>query len=383
MPASTEHTPVPSGFQELAAQSRVDARMRSNGEYTTEERIALCEELQDWRLTQRTPAGKPLPWTRVAEQIGINPTILGEVRHGTYKGDTQKQLKLIDQFLADERIRAGRFDDRAFAVIGIVRMIWAVLLTCIKHCSMGLVCADPGDGKSTIARAFASDREGVVLIRIDQAHRDARGVTALLYGALRLVGNKNHRERMSAIVTYLRKRQSTVILVDEAQKLKPDGLEILRDLHDASDPDNRRNTPVVFFADHDFWKLILRTRNGEPSPIKSQLTRRLYPCLNVEGELARTGGDLFTVADVTKILRNDRLRVVTAEGVKWLRDLANVRGWGSLGFAMAVARMAVDVCKNPPVGIEDLRAALQMAVGPRDAALIDEAADGLLLRAVG
>ena len=58
----------------------------------------------------------------MAERLGIPASTLSELRSPNpkrqYKGDRQKLLRKIDDFLADERLRVGRFDDRAFSAVG-------------------------------------------------------------------------------------------------------------------------------------------------------------------------------------------------------------------------------------------------------------------------
>jgi hypothetical protein len=249
---------------------------------------------------------------------------------------------------------------------------------------MPIVIGPSGCGKSATARAIAIDREGVALIRIDQANGDSRGVTYLLCEALKLPAEKTNRKRLATILEFLGKNRNTVVFVDGAQKLNPDGLEVLRDIHDRSDPDGRRNTPIVLFGDSDFYKLIVRARSGEQSPIKPQMTRRMYPVLNLSAEGADgTTGGLFSAEDVVRILRNGRLRPVDSTGIRWLTTLANVEGYGSLGFALAVLRMAVDVASKTPLAVSDLQRALQMLVGPRAVKEVDGQAGGQLLQKVG
>jgi hypothetical protein len=187
------------------------------------------------------------------------------------------------------------------------------------------------------------------------------------------------------LTEYLAKTRNLAILVDEAQKLTPDGMEFLRDLHDASDPAGERKLPILLAGDEDLYRLVVRTRAGEKSPLKPQLTRRLYPVLNLaaEGIGGDGGADLFTVEDVLRVLRNERLRLVDDPGAKWLCQLANVPGWGSLGFAMAIAAMAMDIAESTPVGVTDLRRALSMAIGPKAVRELDGLAGGTLLKAVG
>ena len=371
------------GFERLADQSRQDARMRRDDEaYTDDQQQALFSELRDYRITNRV-AGKAMRWKQVAELVGLPESTLSEVAKGVYKGDVQKCLRLIDQFLADERLRHGRFDDRSFATTSLTRQIWGVISNGVKNNSMPVIIGAPGSGKSIHERAYAADRDGVILVRVDESTGDARGVTVLLctaVTALRNMLDKPFRKRVASIKGYFAKHLSTVVVVDEAQKLEREGLEMLRDLHDSSDPDGRRNIPIVFFADQDFYKLILKSRAGQRSPIAPQLSRRMYPIFDVERDGSDDDGRVYTVDDIVTILRNDRLRVVSDAGVKWIAKLANTPGYGLVGFAMAVVRMAFDLVKGRPVEPADLCESLRMALGPDVADEIDEISGGELMR---
>lgn len=385
---TTEDSPkhaIPSGFEVLGTDARVEFRMnKSNKAYTSEDAAALLAELDAYQVSHPRGDGKKLADSAAAEQIGISPSTLSDLKRGQYKADPQRPLSKVDEFLAKERSKEGRFDGRAFAMISIAQKMMGVVNSAMRNNSMAAIIADSGDGKTCFARAFAADREGAVLVRIDEAHADQRGLSVTLCREFKLGTVVPHRERTDLLVGYLQKNRNTILLVDEAQKLRADGLEYLRDLHDLSDPEGRRNLPIVLFGDATFYRLIVKARNGEPGPIKPQMTRRLYPVLHVEGDAFQDGdGTLFNVADIAKILRNQRLKVVTDDGVRWLASLANTRGWGSLGFAMVVARMAFDIASKSPVTVADLQAALPMVVGPRSVALIDESAGGTLMRAVG
>jgi hypothetical protein len=378
-----DQTPT-KGFERLAERSRVDARMRKDNEaYTEEQQHALLSELRDYRISNRV-AGKPMPWKKVAELVGLPESTLSEVMKAGYKGDTEKCLRLIDQFLADERVRRGRFDDRSFASTSLTRQIMGVISNGVKNNSMPVIIGAPGSGKTMHARAYAADRDGAILIRIDQSTGDARGVTELLCQAITALRNmldKHFRRRVTSIKAYLAKHRNTVIVVDEGQKLDRDGLEMLRDLHDSSDPDGRRNVPIIFFADKAFYKLIVRSRAGERSPIAPQLSRRMYPVFDIERDGADDDGVVHTAEDIAAILRNDRLRVVSEAGVKWLVRLANTPGYGALGFAMAILRMAFDLSRGGDLlDVGALGEALTMALGPEVAEEVDSIAGGELLR---
>lgn len=387
----TNHRPSAKdgGLDKIAQHGRVDYRMVTEDQKLTDDvRRQIIEDVCAYR-DDNGHSNQPLAWGRLAELIGIAQGTLVDVVKAKYKGDSDKILRKIDQFLSDDRARAGRFDFRSHARIGITEAIFGAIRSGIRLNTMPVIIGEAGDGKSVHARAFASDRGGVILIRPDQGHVNDRGVTKLLCNAidgLRPSIHLAHNKRIFAIKDWLRKHGTSVIVVDEAQKLSRDGLEMLRDIHDLSDLSGRRNVPIVFFGDHDFKKLIFATRAGARSPISPQTARRMRPVLDIEAD-CRTNerGSVFTVEDVVRIVRNNRVKLLTTRAARWLRDLANVSGWGRLGMAMGVLQLAIDINVSPgaelaePIDVEHLRDALEQTFGKEIALVIDDAAEGALL----
>lgn len=379
------------GLEKIAQQGRVDYRMVTEDQQLTDNlRAQILADLRAYR-DDHPRNSQPLAWGRLAELVGVSQGTLVDVVKGKYKGDTDKVLRKIDQFLADDRARVGRFDFRTTARISVTEAIFGTIRSGIRLNTMPVIIGESGDGKSVHARAFASDRGGVVTVRVDEKHADANGVCKLLVNAidgLRPCYNHTARRQLGEIKGWLRKHMSTVIVIDEAQKLLKSGLEMLRDIHDMSDPAGRRNIPIVFFGDHDFKKLLFRGRAGERSPISPQTARRMRPVLDIDADCqVDDSGGIYTVEDIVAIVRNQRVKLLSARAVRWMRDLANVRGWGRLGLAMGVLQLAVDM--NVPPGttltrrldVGDLRDALEQTFGRSVALEIDDQAGGELLRA--
>jgi len=384
------------GFEALHQQGRVDYRMvKEDQEITPEIRRQIIDDLKAYRDDNPISGNRPLSWQRLAEMVGVPPSTLHDIRYDKYKGNRDAILRKIDQFLADEREKRGRFEFRSHAQINMTGKIFGTIRTGIRRNWMPVIIGSPGTGKTSHARAFAADRGGVIIIRPDEAHRDDRGVTLLLCNAidgLRPAINAPHRKRLMEIKGWLRKHGSTVLVVDEAQKLNKSGLEMLRDIHDISDVSGRRSIPIILFGDHRFKKLIERTRAGDPTIIEEQLARRLKPVLDIDTEcrLDEDGG-LYTIEDIVKIVQNERVRILTPRATRWLRDLANVVGYGRLGFALDVLKLAIDISLPPggapklakPIDVGALQEALEMTFGKSVAITIDEQAAGELLTKTG
>jgi len=356
--------------------------------FTAELERQLIDDLKAYR--QDNPRnGQPLAWGRLANMIGVSQATLVEFAKSKYRGDKKAVALKIARFLAEDRERAGRFDFRSHAQISITEMIFGTIKSGIRRNTMPVIIGSPGTGKSAHGRAFAVDRGAVIVITADPANRNDRAVTRMLCSAidpLRQFYTAAHHKRKTEIMTWLRKHGSTVIVVDEAQQLDRDGLEMLRSIHDQSDPTSRRRIPIIFFGDHDFYKLLAKGRAGQRSTICAQLARRMSPVLDIDRDCQLDDdGTIYTAEDVIKIVRNNRVRLLTGRAVRWLRDLANVHGYGRLGFALDVLGQAIDIIVPAesklakPIDVDTLQEALEMTLGRSVAIEIDQAAGGELL----
>lgn len=379
------------GFEILGRHDRVEFRMLTDEQKCTPDvERQLIGELQDWRRDHPAAKdpGKPYPLNKLSDQIGVSPSVLTEWINGKYKGDSDAVARKVDQFLADERQRAGRFDFRQHAKIALTHKIFGAIKAGIINNTMPVIIGPPGCGKTAHARAFQSERGGVLYVRIEEERCTDRGITALLCDTiqeLRPMKARQHRQRLDSIKTWLRKRRNTVLLVDECQKLDASGLEMLRTLHDITDPDGAHCMPIVFFGDEHFYKLLVRAKAGDRSPIAPQMIRRMVPVFDVAkdgGVEPDGGGDLYTVQDIVAIVRNDRVKLLDRKALRWLTDLANVAGFGQLGFAIKVLQIACDLMEKrgeKQVDVEHLQMALGMTAGRSVAVEIDQAAGGELL----
>ena len=385
-------SPVRTAFDQFGMEARIEARMLDQDKPITEEqRQLVVRELLAYRENHRNAKGRPMPWEDLGGLVGVSGSTLNEITTGRYKADPANVLRQIDQFLADERIKLGRFDVRSFAHISLTHKIKGAIESGLKRNTMPVIIGEPGSSKSQHARWWVGQREGAILIEPDDFDCDERWAVDAIYAALGAnVYQRNRRDKKRWIVSYLRKHKATVIVIDEAQKLSRGALEMLRRLHDLSDPTGRRNVSIVFFGDEDFYKLIVQARGGARVSLSPQFTRRVYPVFDIARngcELDRSGapkaGTVFKRADIEAITRNQRVRVLREDAVDWLVRLANLSGHGSLGIAMLVMETAWDLREGKLVTVDDLQLALSTVLGPEEVDAVDEQAGNTLLAKVG
>lgn len=378
-----------SGFQILADAARAEHRMvKDDQPITPELRAKLVTDLNDYRAANGRN-GRPLPWSHIANLIGVSPGVLSPWLAGSYPGDYARVCRLVDQFLAEEAERhRGKLRTRP-TIITWVKKAFATISAGIRNRTIPVIIGAPGSGKSTLAEAFALQREGVTIVRMKDSPTDKRRLTELLCAAIpdaavRAARDGTHRARFNAIQDFLRAHRNTVLIVDECQKLNCSALELIRDLHDGDGGEDR--TVIVLMGDADFYRHLSATKAGRRSPIAPQMIRRMIPVFDVQqdgGLDADGGGDIYTADDVLRVIQNERLRLVTPAGAKWLTRLANVPGYGLIGFALNVLQTALDLARRKAeerADVGHLQAAIGMTAGRAVAAEIDAATDGELLR---
>lgn len=384
-----------SAFDRFGKEARIEARMLDpNTPITAEQRAALLKELKDYR--NRSGSGdRAVPWADLGQRIGVSGSALLEVAQGSYAADDSNILRLIDQFLADETARDGRQSVRRFTPIRLTHKIKGAIEAGIKRNKIPVIIGEPGCGKSEHARWFVGQRPGAVYMVADNTDCDEKWVIDQLFKAFGLRSRSGRetarRFKKRDIVEYLRRHKNTVIVVDEAQFCTRSALEMFRCLHDQSDPTGSRCISIVLFGDHDFYKLIVRTRDGARTPISPQITRRMYPIFDIQlngCDVDKHGnpiaGTVFSKSDIEATVRNARLKLLKPECIAWLTKLANTHGFGSLGEAMLVLDAALDLFKGDRVEMESLQVALTTVLGPDQAELVDEQTEhSLLARAAG
>lgn len=393
-----------SGLARLREEGRVDARMRRDDlAYHPEQIEKVRGDLIEYQRASAGPNGRPLSWAAIAERVGggrkgqpgasISGGTLHQFANSVYTGDNAAVARRVDEFLATEEKRGKRLDTSGFVRTEVAKLGAATVQAIIAQNSIGALIAPSGCGKTKLALALAAEHTGGVYMRVDEGHGDGQGISRLLCLTLGISPPHGLGDKLNEIVAYLQRRRGTVLFVDEAQKIGPgrrgpDGLETLRDIHDRSDPTGQRCVPIMLFGDEHFHRLIVESRSGERRSLRPQMTRRLFPVVDVQRDLCGDdgGGELFTIDDVRRVLRMGKVRLFTDGASRWLKALANLPSFGALGFAVAVARMAFSLKKPNAQGARivdtpDLLSAMELMIGPDAVEEADREAGGELRRA--
>lgn len=379
MNMDTEREAAKSFGSRLEDAGRRDYHMRTDAQtYEEGDLPKLIRELTAWREDHPDKRGKIPPWEHIANLVGIAPSTFSQAKDGVYRGDTQKICRALDEFLARQAEKRDRLDGREFVTISIARKMRGAAMTAITNNSMAAIIGDPGTGKTKFAIALGMSLTNSIFIRVIQGRGTAKHIIRQIYDEIRKRQRGQHNVRYSGemievIEDYLLRHRNVVIIVDEAQKLAKSGLEVIRDFHDRSDMGGSDCIPVIFFGDREFLRHIQQARKGVSNIVAPQLSRRIAPVFDVENERGEDGGaPLYSTDDIVRVLKNDRLRIFTPAGIRWITKLANLKNYGALGFAVQVARIAYETTRRRPIDVDDLREALRGAIGPdADAVSVD------------
>lgn len=367
----------------LGRDARVEQGMlKPDQPITDTQRRAVIREAQSYRDGHKV-AGRPLSLAKAAAAIGVSESVLSEWLKDKYAGDVDRVTRMVDAFLAREAQSASGPNIRTFRRIKLVENLHAACKQAIQRRSIGVVTGEPGIGKTGFLDWLVCQSDGAVKITADPKDCDAKFVVDALYVALKLSSyTPSTRERKRQIVEYLQSHQNTILLVDECQFLTNDALEILRALHDQSDPEGVRNVPVLLFGDSNFYKVVMSSRAGRRTPLSPQITSRMFPVLEIDvscidhddsGQVVPNS--LFTREDIEQIVSQNRLRLFRPEALDYAVKLAHVHGYGRLRLASRVMEIAIQIKRAAQVTLDDMRAAMGLFLGPADADVVRQEID--------
>lgn len=202
---------------------------------------------------------------------------------------------------------------------------------CVARQAMGALYGPAGSGKTFAVRsALAAVKDRQVLSVDCQVEMTYKGLIEMLLetvsGGIQHTGTRGQLER--TLTRELRTRPR-VICLDEAQRLKADGIEIVRSLHD----DPATQLTLLLVGGNNCWEVLssqpmLRSRIHRPVEFRPltedkvlRLLPRFHPLLaNTPAEVLKLVNDSFARGN----LRNWANFVLTAEGICVAKKLSCV-----------------------------------------------------------
>lgn len=168
----------------------------------------------------------------LAKRVNKSPATLSQYLKGEYKGnvenleiDLRKYLKLVTAQKGHKRLKLN------FEKTSVAQEILKIAELCQYNGELALVYGASGLGKTTALEYLKKDRSGIILVDPDE-NATPRAILKQIADGLKLGYYDMLLEDFIANIVKKLKKSGYLIIVDEAENLKPDVFRTLRKIHD-------------------------------------------------------------------------------------------------------------------------------------------------------
>lgn len=285
-----------------------------------------------------------MTFTDVARQIGKpKATTIGDLTKGVYRANADEHIRKLNMFIEQHaRARAASLTEE-FVTTKVAKDMMTAARLVRENGTCGLVLGPTGIGKSRCAMAIHEKYVGSIYICVMRGYHHPKGLTAKLAIELGLPTRYScqmggvYMTQLERVVSTLRD-SNRLIMIDEASKLTHEGIELCREIHDAT------GAPFLLIATKDLHDRI--TRDTDPDH------GQLYSRFDVIHHLTEgfdmyqpQGKPLFTVADIKALYDVFPVRL-SQDATHYLQGLANVLGYGSLRRCRMLVQNAIRRARN-------------------------------------
>jgi len=279
-----------------------------------------------------------LPLGVIAEQAGASVQVLRAYLEGTFRGDAPALTRTLEAWLREAEERAG--PPPAFAHTSHSRRIYAALRLVHEQGGIGAIYGDPGTGKTATFLAYRRERPTALLVTAGPAVRSPRSLLVRILRALKRGSAGGVPGLLSAVEFYFA-GSGRLLIVDEAQHLSHEAIDLLRCLVDATE------VRLVLGGNNTLWDCF-HAAGGIPF---EQLTSRMTVRLHLDASR-------MTRRDVEVVVRQ-ALNDIPRDCVEWFFERAPHQ-IGHYRFIANLCRLAKRLAQGGPVTAEHLETARRM-----------------------
>lgn len=221
---------------------------------------AVRQELIDFQTARN------MPDRAISKAIGYSPTALSQFRNDKYTGDDLKVAEALRSFLDIQKKQKAESEQptklTTFVETSVSKRLFEVATMCHVSQEMGVAYGAPGLGKTSAAKAYVEEYPSTILIESYIGYTS----TVLLQeiaSRLNIEPHKKMHYNFGQCVERL-KDTNRLLIIDEAEYLRYETLELVRRIHDMS------NIGVLLVG---LPRLIenLRGRRGEYAMLSSRI----------------------------------------------------------------------------------------------------------------
>ena len=183
----------------------------------------------------------------VGRQLGSpKATAIGEMLKGTFRENADEHIRKLNMWIEQHaRAAAANLTDK-FVSTKVANIMQGVARLTYENRTMGLAYGPTGIGKTRCAQAIYETFVGSIYVRIIDGYHHCKGLTGAIAQQLNVRSHKSqqavkHQMQIERVIRTLT-NSNRLILIDEAHKLQPAALELLRDIHDSA------GVPILLIA---------------------------------------------------------------------------------------------------------------------------------------
>jgi len=201
---------------------------------------------------------------KIAKALGISQTCMNQFLNDKYPGDVPAIERKVERYLLRESERRKSHNMGGFVKTSIAKELLAGLSYCHSMREMGIAWGFPGNGKTETVKYYVEQYPETILVTAGpEIIRD--GIIYAIADALKVQILRNKYHTMKNILDN-REGRDDMIIIDEAQFLSIESLEVARKIHDMT------GSPVFFVGQPRLKSDIRGKRNKE---IFAQITSRM------------------------------------------------------------------------------------------------------------
>lgn len=274
----------------------------------------------------------------IAKSVGVTASVISAYLAGTYKGDIEGTEEKIRQYLQLEEERRGSANHATDIVAtSVYTTMTKALATTARKFELAVFTGASGIGKTTTLTDYARTHKSAILIEADPGYT-ATALFSELCHALSLPAKASLHDLMTRVVEKLQ-GSGRLIIIDEAEQLKPRVLDLIRRVHD------KAKVPIALVGLDQLRTNLQGDRMSHTYLWNRCGFVRKVDVLTEEDERAIIRNRLGEVDDqVVEALRAESRRNarILVKLLGWCEDLCRIN---KIGMDTQVVRQAVDLVR--------------------------------------
>ncbi len=105
---------------------------------------AALEMVEQYRNEHPDSSGQPMSYTQAGKNIGVSGSILSSLRTGNYKGDSEKQVRIIEDYFAVKSHGAEVYREVDYAPTFVSETVYSVIKLCHIKGGLSMFAGDAG-----------------------------------------------------------------------------------------------------------------------------------------------------------------------------------------------------------------------------------------------